>query len=116
MSRLYFITTNTKIFNIRLNSKTHLVGIPDKKVANKMSVMMHKRGEIGSRVSRVDYLNDDFYEMLKLNQVNIMIATDVKFNRHTFELHGDIIDCPKVSNDELVDHLEKIYVQDGPRY
>ena len=112
MASLYFITTNTKIFNIRVNSKTHLVGIPDKKVANKMSLMMHKRGEISSRVSRVDYFDDGFYEMLKLSQVNMMIATDVKFNRYTFELYGDIINCPDASSDELADHLN--YLLDLP--
>ncbi len=112
MSSLYFITTNNKIFNARVNSKTCLVGVPDKKVANKISLIMHKRGEIGTRVSKVDYFDNGFYEMLKLSQVNVMIATDVKFNRYTFELYGDIIDCPDASSDELADHLN--YLLDLP--
>ena len=114
MSRLYFITTNTKIFNTRINSKTCLIGVPDKKVANKMSVIMHKGGDIGARVTLADYMSRDFYDMIKFNQMNVMIATDVRFNRSSFELRGEVVECPIVSPDELAEHFEKIYAQDGP--
>jgi len=116
MTTLYFITLPNKIFNVRIKDKSCIVGIPHTALANKVQKALHKRGDIGSRVAEVDYFNNDFYKMLSLNQLDIMIATEIKFFVDHMEIDGDIIDCPDASSDDLVDHLEKLYVQNYPEY
>lgn len=81
-----------------------------------MQKVIHKRGDIGSRIAEVDYFDDDFYKMLKLNQIDIMIATDIKFFGDHMQINGDFIDCPEISDEEYIDHLEKLYVQNYPKY
>jgi hypothetical protein len=112
MTSLYFITLNNKILNTRFKSRTCIVGLSDKLVAKKMK---RKLNNPNIEVSEIDYMKDEFYEMLKLNQFTLMIADDIKFSENSFEMEGDIIDSPNVTNDELVQHFEKLYVQDCPK-
>lgn len=115
MSRLYFITLHNKVFNTRIQSRTCLIGIPERKVANRVSRVLERYHGIPKlRVSGVDYMRDEFYEMLKLNQFTLMVTNDVEFYESRFELNGDLIDSPKVTYDELAEHFEKLYVQDDP--
>ena len=112
MSRLYFITSNNKLFTC----KSCLIGIPDKKNATRVMEILRKSNNLkDTRVVPMDYMHDNFYNMLKFNQLDIIIATDVKTYKDNFILNGDLIDRPDVTNQELVKHLEKIYVQDGSK-
>jgi hypothetical protein len=45
-----------------------------------------------------------------------MVANYIDFSDDSLEIRGDVLDSPRVTHDELATHLEKIYVQDGPRY
>jgi hypothetical protein len=112
MTSLYFITLNNQILNTRFKSRTCIVGLSDKLIAKKIK---RKLNNPNIEISDIDYMKDDFYEMLKLNQVTLMIAGDIKFSEDSFEFEGDIIDSPDVTNDELVQHFEKLYVQDCPK-
>ena len=113
MSRLYFITLHNKVFNTRIQSRTCLIGIPEKAVAKRVKNVLNIPN---LKVSGVDYMRDEFYEMLKLNQFTLMVASDIEFSENNFELNGDVIDSPKVTYNELADHFEKLYVQDCPKY
>ena len=113
MSRLYFITLHNKVFNTRVKSRTCLIGIPEKAVAKRVKNVLNIPN---LKVSGVDYMRDEFYEMLKLNQFTLMVASDIEFSENNFELNGDVIDSPKVTYNELAEHFEKLYVQDCPKY
>ena len=114
MTSLYFITLHNKIFQTRFRSKTCIVGIPDR---HKAVFMRNKMKTPFLQISEVDYQQDEFYEMLKLNQFSLLLVDDVKYNDHNedFDLRGDVIDGPVVTNDELVQHFEKLYVRDCPQ-
>ena len=79
-------------------------------------VIKRSQGIPDLQVSDVDYMRDEFYEMLKLNQFTLMVANDINFSEDNFEIQGDVIDSPNVTYIELAKHLEKLYVQDGPKY
>lgn len=113
MSRLYFITLHNKVFNTRIQSRTCIIGIPEKAVAKRVKNVLNIPN---LKVSGVDYMRDEFYEMLKLNQFTLMVASDIDFSENNFELNGDVIDSPKVTYNELAEHFEKLYVQDCPKY
>ena len=113
MSRLYFITLHNKVFNTRIQSRTCIIGIPEKAVAKRVKNVLNIPN---LKVSGVDYMRDEFYEMLKLNQFTLMVASDIEFSENNFELNGDVIDSPKVTYNELAEHFEKLYVQDCPKY
>jgi len=106
MTSLYFITLNNKVLNMRVKSRTCIIGLSDKSTAKKMKKKIDMKGV---KVSEIDYMRDEFYEMLKLNQFTLMIANDVKFNSDSFKLDGDILDSPNVSQEELASHFEKLY-------
>ncbi len=113
MSSLYFITLHNKMFQTRFRSRTCIVGITDRHKA----VYMRNKIQIPFlQISEVDYHQDEFYEMLKLNQFSLLMVDDVKYNEHSedFELQGDVIDSPDVTDDELAQHFEKLYVRDCP--
>jgi hypothetical protein len=117
MSSIYFITFRNLVFNTRIKSRTCLIGIPEKPAATRVKrslEMSHGLTEL--KVSEVDYMRDEFYEMLKLNQFTLMVANYIDFSDDSLEIRGDVLDSPRVTHDELATHLEKIYVQDGPRY
>jgi hypothetical protein len=117
MTSLYFITLHNKVFNTRIQSRTCLIGITEKATARRVKkVLERSHGIPNLKVSGVDYMRDEFYEMLKLNQFTLMVASDVDFLENSFELNGDVVDSPKVTYNELVDHLEKLYVQHYPKY
>ena len=117
MSRLYFITLHNKVFNTRVQSRTCLIGISEKEAAKRVKkVLERSHGIPNLKVSGVDYMRDEFYEMLKLNQFTLMVASDIEFSENNFELNGDVIDSPKVTYNELAEHFEKLYVQDCPKY
>ena len=113
MSSLYFITLNNKVFQTRFKFRTCLVGIPDR---HKAVFMRNKMKMPFLQISEVDYHKDEFYEMLKLNQFSLLMVDDVKYNEYSedFELQGDVIDSPTVTDDELAQHFEKLYVQNCP--
>lgn len=113
MTSLYFITLNNKVFNTRINSRTCLIGLPDRTIAKRVKKKLDLEN---IEISEIDYMKDEFYEMLKLNQFTLMITNEVKFNNDNFELDGDVIDSPNVTNDELVRHLEKLHNLENPEY
>lgn len=114
---LYFITLNNKVLNTRFQSRTCLIGIPEKAAAKRVKkVLERSHGIPNLRVSGIDYMRDEFYEMLKLNQFTLMVANDITFSENDFEIQGDVVDSPTVTTDELVGHFEKLYVQDCPKY
>lgn len=115
MSRLYFITLHNKVFNTRVKSRTCLIGITEKPAAERVGkVLKRSHGIHNIEISEIDYLRQDFYNMLKLNQFTLLVANDIKFLDNGFEFNGDIIDSPHVTRIELENHLEKLYVQDDP--
>lgn len=117
MTSLYFITLHNKVFNTRIQSRTCLIGITEKATARRVKkVLERSHGIPNLKVSGVDYMRDEFYEMLKLNQFTLMVASDIDFLENSFELNGELIDCPQISDEEYIDHLEKLYVQDYPKY
>ena len=112
MSSLFFITLNNQVLNTRIKSRTCLIGITEKPTAKRIKKVFN---DPKIEISEIDYMKDEFYEMLKLNQFTLMVTTDVTFNNEGFELGGDVIDSPDVSQDELSSHFEKLYVQDCPK-
>ena len=115
MSRLYFITLHNNVFNTRIQSRTCLIGIPEKAAARRVrDVIKRSQGIPDLQVSGVDYMRDEFYEMLKLNQFTLIVANDITFSENNFEINGDVVDSPNVTHTELAKHLEKLYVQGEP--
>tara|TARA_R110002153_G_scaffold73871_9_gene192578 strand:- start:2115 stop:2390 length:276 start_codon:yes stop_codon:yes gene_type:complete len=90
-----------------------LIGLPDRTIAKRVKKKLDLEN---IEISEIDYMKDEFYEMLKLNQFTLMITNEVKFNNDNFELDGDVIDSPNVTNDELVRHLEKLHNLENPEY
>ena len=113
MASLYFITLNNKVFNTRINSRTCLIGLPDRTIAKRVKKKLDLEN---IEISEIDYMKDEFYEMLKLNQFTLMIANEVKFNNDNVEFDGDVIESPNVSREELALHFGKLYDMKNPEY
>jgi hypothetical protein len=114
---IYTITTNNRIFSTNVTKhksdvyRTCVVSVTDRDVARSLKQCVYNNIEqCDIHIDEINYMDETFYKMLRLNNFALLIATDFVHNQYMsrLEFEGDYIDIEYDPSDDHREYFEKI--------
>ena len=110
-TKLYILGLGPKIYAAHTSSRSYIVGMTSRMAAYNLGKFVQTKHTYADElplIREIDYMDDEFYRMLKLNNFAVVVADDFMTGDNEIVFDGNVIDIEYQIDDDHRMYFERL--------